>query len=315
MAKIAVMRDAQGKSINHLEQLLFPSHARIVIIGLGLMGMSLLHAARRAWPGIAIDSYDSDCDARAYGRAAGASITVHEKIWLIPSADIYLICTPASSVVETFESISASIMPGAIVMDIASVKGRIMAKIGPLLPRGVHYLSAHPMAGGSTSGAEFACADLFQGRPCPITPLGAVPADKVKAAELFWSVIGSVPGSVVSPARHDDRVALTSHLPHLVAFALMDALESQSLGSDDRLFIGRSLLDLIRLGTANPAIWRDIFSMNREHILRHLDAFDAALSRWRKILACGSDADIAAALHNSVSIATRSVPHDEPSHG
>lgn len=315
MTQLAALRDGQSSINNNPDILLFPRHARFVIIGLGLLGMSLLRAARSAWPAIAVDAYDNDPNAREYVRSAALRVTVHENIQSVPPADLFIICTPAGAVLSSLASLSTVALPGAIIMDVTSVKSAILPYVGSLLPTEVHYISAHPMAGGSTSGAAFGRDDLFRGKPCTLTPFQTVPADTLKAVEYFWRMVGSIPGVVTSPERHDDRVALTSHLPHVLAFAFMDTLERQELEPDDHLFIGRSLLDIIRLGAANPNIWRDIICMNREHILLQMNAFDTALQNWRNMLAAASDDEIAAALHHSVSVAKRAVPQQEPVHG
>lgn len=315
MTEVPAMYDTQDWRGGIPDRTLFPRHARLAIIGVGLLGMSLLRAAHSCWPTILIDVHDTDPAARAFLREAGLPITVHDEIEAVPPADIFVICTPASAVLDTLAPIATIATPGAIIMDVTSVKGEIMAQFAHRIPPEIHYVSTHPMAGGSSGGPRHGRGDLFIDKPCTLTPFSAVPARAMEMVEQFWTMLGARPGIVASPARHDSRVALTSHLPHLLAFALMDTLDLQMLGPEDRLFMCRSLDEIIRLGGANPAIWRDILCMNREHILTHLDSFSTALQRWRALLASASPEELSSALHHSASVARRMPPAGKVARG
>ncbi len=287
----------------HLKELSSPVK-RVVIVGVGLLGASILLALRDKYPESIVYIFDIDPTARKYISDAQLSDGVYEKIGDLPPCDLAVVCTPANSVLPTIRALRPVLVPMTVVTDVASVKGPIAREVAQLLPAGVHYVPAHPMAGGSFGGAASGRSDLFQNRSVILTPLETTAAWAIAYVEDFWRGLGARLGRT-SPEHHDELVALTSHLPHLIAYAMMDTLGRQAPDGRADIFIGRSLEDLIRLGSANPSIWRDIFHMNSARILGQLDVFEEVLRAWREALSSRSEADVAACVGQACASATK----------
>lgn len=281
-----------------------PAPGRISVVGVGLLGSSVLRAARAAWPQVSLVACDVDAEARRYVGALGIGAAVFPDVADIADAEMIVICTPPSAVLPVVRALRVDLKPPTVVTDVASVKSQLVHDIGLLLPEGVYHVSVHPMAGGPFGGASAGHADLFADRSCILTPRDGTPDAIIHRVEDFWRALGAVPGRS-SPERHDDLVALTSHLPHLVAYAMMETMGHGLLEQQSRMFVGRSLEDLIRAGSADPVIWRDIFQMNAARVLEHLDVFEASLRVWRKALTERSDPAVAACIGRAAAFTTR----------
>jgi prephenate dehydrogenase len=176
-------------------------------------------------------------------------------------ADLLVLATPVGSMHDLLRRAAPSLGEGALVTDVGSVKAVLADTLPGLLPPGVEYVGAHPMAGSHERGVEHARADLFEGAPCIVTPSpGAAPA-AVERVEAFWRGLGA---RVVrrTPADHDAEVAWTSHLPHVLAFAFSRALADAP--ADAREVLGSGFRDFTRIARSDPGLWTDILSANRK---------------------------------------------------
>ncbi len=260
-----------------------PIFSKITIIGVGLVGGSLALAARasgvvskiigvgrnsenlkQALDMGAIDGFETDA-------AAGVS-----------GSDLVVLAGP----VGMFNKIAVEIRPhlkaGCLVTDVGSVKGDLVLKLESIMPEGVSFIGGHPIAGGSSSGAAFARADLFEGARFILTPTTQTPRDELSRLQEFWGRLGSRV-SLMDPYEHDKVFAAVSHLPHLVAYCLVNTVADR-----DEVIrnAGRGFLDTTRIASSPPDIWCDIFSMNKNNVLYSLSRFEEALSDLKALIEC-----------------------------
>lgn len=208
-------------------------------------------------------------------------------------ADLLVIASPPDTVIELAAAAAAGLGAGAVVTDVASVKGAI-ARGAPaaLAGRGL-FVGSHPMAGSQRTGWEHGSAELFQGRPCFVTPLPDTPAAAVEKAAAFWSSLGA---TVVrtDPDSHDRIVAHISHLPQVVASCLCAFLASR--GPEWRSFAGGGLRDTTRIAASDPKLWSVILEQNREEVLSALRGLQLEMAEFERALAAGDWPAVTAAL-------------------
>jgi prephenate dehydrogenase len=162
------------------------------------------------------------------------------------------------------EKIAPDLKPGAIVTDVGSTKRSIVKAAEKVVPKGVHFVASHPMAGSEKRGVEFARADLFDGALCIVTPTEWTDRSAIQQVEKFWQLIG-MRTLRLSPEEHDERLAAISHMPHALAAALVATQESANLP-----LTGKGFLDMTRIAAGDPGLWRDIFIDNRDNLAASL---------------------------------------------
>ncbi len=261
---------------------------RVTIIGLGLMGGSLGMALRSLagrpstkggrWrvTGVGRDKAHLK-KALSLGAADEGTTDFVEGV---KDADVVVLAVPVDDIVPWARKVGPHLKPGALVMDVGSVKGPIVRSMTRSLARrpstegGSVFIGAHPMCGSEKSGVENARADLFQGAPCVLTPLPGAPKDALKEAEYFWTGVGAKV-LLLSPEEHDRRVAIVSHLPHLIAQALVLTAGGEDRRASD--LAAGSFRDATRVAAADPELWAQIFSMNRPALLRAAAVFQKQL--------------------------------------
>lgn len=199
-------------------------------------------------------------------------------------AALVVVCVPADRIADTLALAAPGLGVGALVTDVGSTKGHVCEAVQGVLPEGVAFVGAHPMAGSEKSGLEHARADLFEGRVCFVTPQEKppVPVEAIEAVAHFWAALGT---RVVmfSPGVHDRVVAHTSHLPHLAAAALSVLLQRKPL--EWRRLGGPGLRDTTRVAAGDPLMWRAIVQENRRQVLRALEDYQAELEHLRVAIA------------------------------
>jgi cyclohexadieny/prephenate dehydrogenase len=263
---------------------------RIAVVGLGLLGGSLGLAVRARGVARRVVGSTRQPDARARALASGAVDEVLPLAEVARGADLVVLATPVHAMPGVLERMLPAIEPGAIVTDVGSVKAAVYDTLPGLLPRGVHYVGSHPMAGSHERGMESARADLFQGAPCVVAD-----SDDERARERvasFWRALGS---QVVlrDAAAHDAQVAWTSHLPHLLAFAFAHALADAPAGA--REVAGSGFRDFTRIAWSDPELWADILTANRKAVAAPFCAVSASLAAIARAIEAG-DADALEAL-------------------
>jgi len=193
----------------------------------------------------------------------GLADTVHtDPAAAVAGADLVVLCTPIGTMKELAASIAPHLPPDAVVTDAGSVKACVVAQLEPLL--GKQFVGAHPMAGSERSGLAAARSDLFEGAPCLLTPTEASGADALERARAFWISLG-MRLTEMTPSAHDRLVARLSHLPHAVAFALVN-LVADSLPEGAGLLAGGSFRDATRVAASDPGLWTGILSENRHEV-------------------------------------------------
>lgn len=256
--------------------------SQVTIIAPGLLGASLGMACRVRALAERIVVWARRPEARAACAREpwcdAAPDTIGEAV---REAELVVFCAPVAHIPALLEAAAAHLAEGALLTDVGSTKAEICEAAPGRLPAGRHFIGAHPMAGSEKSGMDHARADLFEGRPCFLTPLPETPAEARSRIEAFWSGLG-MRLHHATPAGHDALVAHVSHLPHLVASALSLAVGRATPEAGQ--FAGAGLRDTTRVAAGSPEMWRAICEQNREAILRavadfqeSLDAFSAAI--------------------------------------
>ncbi len=242
---------------------------RATVIGMGLIGSSLARALRREGLAHEIVGCDADAAARATCRKLGlADRIVPDAGAAVAGADLVVVATPQSSYAAVGAAIGRRLKRGAIVSDVGSVKEAAMRALSPHLGPEVAFVPGHPIAGTENSGPAAGFADLFQGRWCVLTPKAGVPAAATAKVREMWRRCG-MRVETMDAARHDRVLAITSHVPHLIAYTIVDtvaALESR-MKAEVIKFAASGFRDFTRVAASDPVMWRDIFLANKEAVL------------------------------------------------
>jgi len=262
---------------------------RVAIIGIGLIGSSLARVLRRDSPQTRIVACARRAETLEAVRRLGiANETTDDPAAAVKGADLVVLATPLSAYAEIAARIGPALAPGAIVTDVGSVKEAAIRDLSPAIPDGVHFVPGHPVAGTEHSGPESGFAEMFADRWCILTPPpGTDPAAIAKITALWQLAKMKV---VEMPAEHHDRVlAVTSHLPHLIAYTIVGT--ATALGDDLRseviAYSAGGFRDFTRIAASDPVMWRDIFMKNREAVLDVLQRFSEDLTALQRAIRRG----------------------------
>ena len=262
---------------------------RMALIGVGLIGSSISHAARRAnlvgdivgssaTPATRARAQELGLLSRAYEHAADA----------VKNADLVILCTPVGVLGKIAQQIGPHLKPGAIVTDVGSVKAAVVRDVGPHVPQGVHFIPGHPIAGTEQSGPEAGFAELFDGRWCILTPDAG--ADRMALAQLetFWRKLGSNV-EIMSAEHHDLVLAITSHLPHLIAYTIVGTANDMEghLQHEVIKYSASGFRDFTRIAASDPVMWRDIFMANKDAVLEIIQRFTEDLTALQRAIRWG----------------------------
>ena len=256
-----------------------PMFDKIALIGIGLIGGSIALEARKRGLAKSIVAATRRPDTAA--KANDLKLVDHcgtDLAAAVKDADLVIVCTPVGACGEAARTIAPSLKPGCIVSDVGSVKQTVIADMAPHIPKGAHFVPAHPVAGTENSGPEAALLDLFQGRWCILTPLPGTDAAAVDRLEAFWKALGSEVNRL-DPANHDRILAITSHLPHLIAYTIVGTADDLGghLNSEVLKYAAGGFRDFTRIAASDPTMWRDIFLNNKEAVLEVLQRFQEDL--------------------------------------
>jgi cyclohexadieny/prephenate dehydrogenase len=270
--------------------------AVFLVVGCGLIGSSLARAARAFRAAERVLVVEPDDRARAKVVELGLADEVSADVGaLAPKADLIAVCTPPRVIVEAALGALAAARPDAVVFDVAGVKSSVVAGIRKgAKPGGAAFVPAHPIAGTERSGPEAGFADLFENRWCIVTPEGA-PRQAVDRVARFWETCGARVAAM-GAAEHDALLALTSHVPHLVAYALTATARAEQGGVDGDVvrYSAGGFRDFTRIAASDPVMWRDIFLENRTAVLAALDRFEDRLRELRREVEAGDGAGMQA---------------------
>ena len=253
---------------------------KLAVIGLGLIGSSIFHAARRKQLASELSGYDSNKDVRDLAKDIGfADIIADDLASCVKGADLVILCTPVGAYKEIAAAIAPHLTPGAILSDVGSVKGAVIRDVGPLVPKDVHFIPAHPIAGTEFSGPEAGFASLFDGRWAILTPVPGSDAAAVERLKAFWQGLGSQV-DVMDSGHHDLVLAITSHLPHLIAYNIVGTAHDLEAVTEGEVikYSASGFRDFTRIAASDPTMWRDVFLNNREAVLEVLGRFNEDLA-------------------------------------
>lgn len=266
-----------------------PVFDRLAIVGAGLIGSSIARAARDYGAAREIAILDASAPVMARVRELGiADEASGDPARALKGAGLVIICTPVGVCGAVAEAIAPYLEEGAILSDVGSVKGAVVAQIAPHAPPGVHFIPAHPIAGTEFSGPDAGFATLFQNRWSILTPLAGADAGAVARLADFWTRIGAKV-ETMSPEHHDKVLALTSHLPHLIAYNIVGTADDfgEQTRSEVIKFSASGFRDFTRIAASDPTMWRDIFLNNREAVLEMLGRFNEDLSALQRMIRRG----------------------------
>ncbi len=267
-----------------------PIFQRVVIVGLGLIGSSLAHAIRRRWEKTTIVGCDDDHHVLERADELGFCDDITSDVpSAVADADLVLLCVPVGAMEEAGKIIRGHLKQGCVVSDTGSVKGSVVRALKPHIPEGVTFIPAHPVAGTEESGPDAGFAELFDGRWCIFTPSEGADESAVKKLQAFWEGCGAKVTSM-NTEHHDWVLAMTSHLPHLIAFGITDSavhLEKATEGEVVKFSAG-GFRDFTRIASSNAVMWRDVFLHNREAVLEMLDHFSKDLNGLREAIKTGN---------------------------
>ncbi len=266
-----------------------PLFDTLAIIGPGLIGSSIMRAAREQGAVRTIVTCSRSPETRQRVTELGiADKVVETNAQAVEGADLVIVCVPVGVCGTVAEEIAPHLKEGAIVSDVGSVKGAIVRDMGPHLPGNVHFVPAHPVAGTEHSGPDAGFAELFDGRWCILTPPEGTDAQAVDRLAEFWRLLGANV-EVMTPDHHDLVLAVTSHLPHLIAYTIVgtaDELETVTR-SEVLKFSAGGFRDFTRIAASDPTMWRDIFLANKEAVLEMLGRFNEDVSALTKAIRHG----------------------------
>ncbi|MBA4097413.1 MAG: cyclohexadienyl dehydrogenase [Rhodospirillum sp.] len=262
---------------------------KVAIIGVGLIGSSIARAARKH----KLAKHISIADSSEEARRIAAELNLGESIHADPGeaakdADLTLVCVPIGAYAEVGQAIAPNLKSGSILSDVGSVKQAVLRDLGPLVPDHVHFIPGHPIAGTEHSGPAAGFAELFDGRWTILTPLPGW--DEAAAGKLaqFWSRMGAMV-ETMEPVHHDQVLAITSHLPHLIAYTIVGTATGLEEHTQREVikFSASGFRDFTRIAASNPIMWRDIFLNNREAVLEMLGRFSEDLTALQRAIRWG----------------------------
>ena len=269
--------------------------ARVAIIGLGLIGSSVARAVRGAMPTVRVTGHDADRQVRAAALALNLCDDVADQAGAaVTDADLVILCVPVGAIGSVAVDLAADLPPGVVVTDVGSCKGSVSRALAAALP-GVAVVPAHPVAGTERSGPEAGFAGLFRGRWCILTPTDGSPPEAVERVGEFWRRLGAEV-ELMDPDHHDRVLAVTSHLPHLIAYTIVGTASDleEVTRSEVIKYSAGGFRDFTRIAASDPTMWRDVFLSNREAVLDMLGRFSEDLSALSRAIRWG-DGD---ALHD-----------------
>ena len=253
---------------------------KIAIIGLGLIGSSIAHAARRGGLAKEISGHDASPDVLDRAGKIGFCDTLHADIGdCVEDAQLVILCTPVGAYKSIAEQIAPGLAKGAILSDVGSVKGAVIRDVGPFVPQDVHFIPAHPIAGTEYSGPDAGFASLFDGRWAILTPVAGSDSRAVEKLKAFWQGLGSQV-DVMEWNHHDLVLAITSHLPHLIAYNIVGTAHDLEKVTEGEVikYSASGFRDFTRIAASDPTMWRDVFLNNRDAVLEVLGRFNEDLA-------------------------------------
>jgi cyclohexadieny/prephenate dehydrogenase len=251
----------------------------VTIVGLGLIGSSVARAVKERLPGVAVTGHDASADVRAEARALDfCDQVIDDPAEAVADADLVILAVPVGRMADAATVIAPGLRADAIISDVGSSKSGVADALAKALPDHL-VIPAHPVAGTENSGPAAGFATLFEGRWCIVTPPADAPEDGVAAVAGFWQALGAKV-DLMDAAHHDMVLAVTSHLPHLIAYTIVGtASELEEVTESEVIkYSAGGFRDFTRIAASDPVMWRDVFLANRDAVLATLQRFNEDLT-------------------------------------
>jgi len=264
------------------------AYAHVALIGLGLIASSISHAMRRAGMTARITGHSRSEATRAEAAALGLAEILPTAAEAVAGADLVILCVPIGAMETVAAEIAPHLAPGATVTDVGSVKRAVITAVAPHLPQGVRFIPGHPLAGTEHSGPASGFASLFDNRWCLLTP--GPEADPAALANLraFWEALGARV-DLMDPDHHDLVLAVTSHVPHLIAYTMVGVADDLKRVTETEVinYSAAGFRDFTRIAASDPTMWRDVFLSNKDATLDILGRFTEELFALQRAIRLG----------------------------
>ena len=262
---------------------------KIAVLGLGLIGSSICHGVRAKGLAPEIMGHAKSAETRKVALEIGLVDKVFENpVEAVAGADLVILCVPVGACGPLAAVVGPHLKTGAIFTDVGSVKGAIVRDCSPHLPKGVHFIPGHPLAGTEQSGPRSGFAELFHHRWLILTPVAGSDGAAVAKLTKFWEELGSNV-DIMTPDHHDLVLAITSHLPHLIAYnTVATASDLETVTNSEVIkYSASGFRDFTRIAASDPTMWRDIFLNNKEAVLEMLGRFTEELAVLQRAVRWG----------------------------
>ena len=269
-----------------------PLFERLALIGTGLIGSSIARAARAQGVVRSIVATARSEETRERVAELGlADEVAPDNVSAVKGADLAIVSIPVGASGSVARQIGGHLKPGAIVSDVGSVKGSVVRDMAPHFPEGVHFVPAHPVAGTEYSGPDAGFAELFVDRWCILTPPEGTNPAAVDQLAAFWRALGANV-EIMTPDHHDLVLAVTSHLPHLIAYTIVGTADelAQVSRSEVLQFSAGGFRDFTRIAASDPTMWRDVFLANKDAVLEMLGRFNEDIATLTRAIRRGDGA-------------------------
>ncbi len=262
--------------------------ARVTVIGLGLIGSSVTRAVRASMPTVRLTGHDADPNVRE----RAVQLDLCDDVTDTPGAavidaDLVVLCVPGAASGAAAAELAADLPADAVVTDVGSCKAEVARALAAALPRAA-IVPAHPVAGTERSGPDAGFASLFHGRWCILTPVEGTSETAVERVAEFWRRLGALVEQM-DPDHHDRVLAITSHLPHLIAYTIVGTASDLEAVTESEVikYSAGGFRDFTRIAASDPTMWRDVFLTNREAVLEMLQRFSEDLSQLQRAIRWG----------------------------
>ena len=269
------------------------AYKHVALIGLGLIASSISHAMRRAGMEARITGTARTAETRAEAARLGLGEIFETAAEAVRDADLVVLCVPIGAMGAVAREIAPHLKAGVTVTDVGSVKQAVIDAVAPQMPDGAHFIPGHPLAGTEYSGPGAGFAALFDGRWCLLTPLPDTDAAALAQLREFWTALGAEVDEM-EPGHHDLVLAVTSHVPHLIAYTMVGVADDfrRVTSSEVINYSAAGFRDFTRIAASDPTMWRDVFLSNREATLEILGRFTEELFALQRAIRTGDGAHL-----------------------
>ena len=267
---------------------------RVALIGLGLIASSMFWAMKRKGLAGEVAGFARSAETREKARSIGLCDHVYDTVGeAVAGADLVVLCVPVGVMGDVAAEIAPHLKPGCTVTDVGSVKRDVIEHVGPHLPKDVHFIPGHPLAGTEHSGPESGFAELFDNRWCLLVPVEGSDRDAVARLRLLWEGLGSNVEEMEAE-HHDLVLAVTSHAPHLIAYTMVGVADDLGRVTDSEVikYSAAGFRDFTRIAASDPTMWRDVFLCNKDATLEILGRFTEELFALQRAIRTGDGAHL-----------------------